>query len=311
MRTAILSGALFVVLTSSGAAQGWKTLPSPTDETITGICAVPPDTVLIVTAKGTFARTYDGGKSWQAFTVAAGSQLEAVSFADSRIGLTCGRAGAVFSTSDGGRTWQDHSPDDTLPWFSDVEMLDARIGLVIGLSRDSASPFGGLAYRTADGGASWEKQTPLGVGYAELFYRSGGPVYLLSFGRLHRSDDKGKSWSTIPTVEGGSARTLSIFGKTGILAGPNGMFAFSADTGKTWTGVTGRSDQLFVAAELVSEAEGYAGGMGAVMVRTTDGGRTWDRELLARSFNILDLCLAGNRLYAVGSGGVIIYKLIE
>ncbi len=300
-----------MLVATSVAAQGWQVAISPTDETITGICAIHPDTIFIVTAGGNFARTGDACRTWQVFRVRDTAHLEDVSFANSQLGLICGRNGAIYRTTDGGGNWSDKSPADTMPWFTDVEMLDERIALVIGMTRDSASPFEGLQYRTTDGGRTWAKVASVGLGYAELLHLSGGPVCLLSFGRLHRSDDRGKTWSTVPTVEGASARTFSILGGTGIMAGPDGMFAFSSDSGRTWSKLNKWANKLFIAAQLVSESEGYAGGLGASMMRTTDGGRTWQSELLARSFDVLDLCLVGNRLYAVGSEGAIIYKPIK
>ncbi|MEW5995179.1 MAG: YCF48-related protein, partial [Candidatus Zixiibacteriota bacterium] len=192
MRRTATSVGLVLLLVSAGLAQGWQAVPSPTDETITGICAAHPDTMFVVTSKGNFARTTDGCRSWQSFVVSDEVHLEGVSFADSRIGVACGRNGSLFRTSDGGESWQACSPTDTVPWFSNVEMLDSRVGVVIGLSRDSASPFGGLCYRTIDSGRTWKEQESLGLGYAELLYLPNGPLYLLSFGRLHRSDDKGK-----------------------------------------------------------------------------------------------------------------------
>jgi len=300
-----------LILCSSVVSQGWEVVNSPTEENITGICSVHPDTFFIVTNKGNLARTDDAGKSWQVFGVAADITLEDVSFSNSRRGVVCGRNGAIYLTNDGGVTWKNKSIVDTLPWFMDVEMFDAQTGLVIGMTRDSASPFGGLAFRTTDGGQTWKKQKQLGLGYSEILYHPQGPVYLLAFGRLHHSDDLGKSWKSVKTVEGLPARTISIFGKTGILAGPQGMFAFSSDSGKTWTKLEKWSDKLYIAAELVNEKVGYVGGTNATMMRTADGGRTWKRELMAISFDVLDMCLIGDRLFAVGSDGSIIAKKVR
>lgn len=300
-----------LIICSSAASQDWKIVNSPVEDNITGICWVHPDTFFIVTSKGNCARTYDGGKNWQVVRVAAGIHLEDVSFADSKLGVVCGRSGVLYRTVDGGATWESKSLKDTIPWFMDVEMFDAQTGLVIGMTRDSASPLRGLALRTTDSGLTWKKQKPLGLGYAEILYNRGGLVYLLSFGQLHSSDDFGKSWKSARTVDGMVARAVSIVGKTGILAGPNGMCAFSSDTGQTWTKLDQLSDKIYIAAEMVDEEVGYIGGTNATIMRTADGGRTWTAELMARSFDVLDMCLIGDRLFAVGSKGGIIAKKVK
>jgi len=311
MRNYFIISGLCLVLLSSANAQGWKVVSSPLEENITGICFVHPDTCFVVTEKGKCVRSYDAGKTWKVLPVAPDVHLEDVSFINSKLGLVCGRGGALYRTVDGDSTWENKSLKDTIPWFLDVEMFNTKIGLVIGMTRDSAAPFGSLAYRTIDGGATWAKQKSLGMGYTEITYPAGGPVYLLSFGQLHISHNLGKSWQTVKTGEGMTARTLSILGRTGILAGPRGMCAYSSDSGKTWTKLDQPSDKIYIAAKLVNEQVGYIGGIESTIMRTDDGGQTWSRELMVRSFNVLDMCLIGNRLYAVGSDGGIIYKKVK
>lgn len=311
MRNRITISVLFSLLSSLAAGQGWEAVDFPLEENITGICFVHPDTGFVVTVTGKCARTHDAGKTWKVFQVVGAIPLEDVSFINSKLGVVCGRNGALYRTVDGGSTWENKSLKDTIPWFFDVEMFNAKTGLVIGMTRDSASPFGGLAYRTTDGGATWKKQKLSGLGYSEILYRPGGPVYLLAFGQLLHSDDFGKSWESAKTVEGTMARTFSIFGRTGILAGLQGMGAYSSDSGKTWAKLDRRSDRIYIAAELVDEKVGYIGGTKATIMRTADGGRTWRQELMAKSFDVLDMCLIGDRLYAVGSDEGIIFKKVK
>ena len=92
MTTAILA---VVFVAASAAAQGWQAVKSPTNETITGICAIHPDTLFIVTAGGNFARTDDACRTWQVFGVKDDIHLEDISFASARVGLVCARSGRV------------------------------------------------------------------------------------------------------------------------------------------------------------------------------------------------------------------------
>lgn len=311
MRNLIAISVLFLVVSTTVGAQGWEAVTFPLEENITGVCFVHPDTGMVVTAKGKYARTDNAGKTWKVGQVTTDIPLEDVSFVNSKLGVVCGRNGALYLTSDGGSTWENKSLKDTLPWFSDVEMFDSRIGLVIGMTRDSASPLSSLVYRTTDGGKTWKKQKPLGIGCSEIQYDPGEQVYLLAFGLLYTSYDLGQNWKSVKTVDGVLARTMAIFGKTGILAGPQGMKAYSSDSGKTWTKLEKWSDMIYIASEMVDEKVGYIGGTKATIMRTTDGGRSWNQELMAKSFNVLDICLIGDRLYAVGSDGGIIFKKVR
>jgi len=217
----------------------------------------------------------------------------------------------LYRTTDGGKTWADVSPGDSVQMFYDVELFDTKTGLVIGMDRGSEVPYAGIAYRTTDGGKTWKKQKRLGLGYSEIFYRPGGDVYFLSFGQLHRSKDKGKTWQTIKAAPENRARALSFFGKSGLMAGLEGMCGISSDSGKTWTTVKLDKNLTFVAAELVNEKAGYIAGLNDKLFATTDGGKTWNPELPAKMFTILDMCKIGDRLYAVGTDGGMMYKVIK
>ncbi len=300
-----------ICLVSVAGAQSWHVVKSPVTDLITGISFIHPDTGFIVTGTGWFARTYDGAKTWKATEIAFGARFEDVSFINSSIGLICGLQGALYRTTDGGATWKNVSPEDSLVMFYDVELLDPQTALVIGMDRSDTIPYAGIAYRSTDGGKTWKKQKRLGLGYSEIFYKPGGDVFFISFGQIHRSHDKGKTWQTFKTTTNSRARSLSLYGKRGLMAGPAGMCAVSSDSGKTWENVEQDKEINFIAAELIDEQTGYIGGLNAKMFVTADGGKTWQQELLARTFSVLDMCTIGNRLYAVGSGGGIIYKEVK
>ncbi len=309
MRIIIAVITLLTAVFSVSHSQEWKTVASPFTETITGICALSPDTLFIVTGKGNIARTTDGGKNWKAISVAPNVPLEDISFADAKVGVVCGRNGAIYRTTDGGGTWENCSWWDKTPWLMDVEMLTPEVGVIIGMTRNTVSPLKGICLRTTDGGKTWKQQTSLGLGYSELLYHPGEGLYLLSFGKLHFSRDLGKTWESRNTADGLVARTFSLKGKTGIMAGPSGMFAYSSDSGKTWIKPEQWSNTLYITSELVDEKEGYIAGKDALIMRTTDGGKTWKREPLEeKEFDILDMCLAGDYLFAVGSKGKILVK---
>ncbi|HWR83081.1 MAG TPA: YCF48-related protein [Candidatus Deferrimicrobium sp.] len=307
----LLIVAAVATMSVTALSQGWEAVNSPTDDIITAICALDDKTLFIVTAKGAAARTDDAGKHWRISPVASDIYLDDISFVDSKTGIVCGRKGALYRTADGGATWENLSLSDTNVWLMDAEMFNSQTGLIIGMASDTARRLQGLLLRTTDGGRSWRPQPRLGMGYSEILYRPGEAVYLLSMGQLHLSRDLGKNWETVPTVEGVIARTLSIRGQGGILAGPDGMSAYSSDGGRTWSKSDASAQCVYIAAELVDDNVGYVGGVPQILMRTADGGRTWKQELMARSFDVLDLCLVGKRLYAVGRDGGIIAKKVR
>ncbi len=77
----------------------------------------------------------------------AATRLNAVSFVDARAGWAVGAGGAIFATSNGGRTWRALSSPTTADLL-DVKFFDQREGWAIGA--------GGTVLHTIDGGLSWQ-----------------------------------------------------------------------------------------------------------------------------------------------------------
>ncbi len=149
------------------------------------------------------------------------------------------------------------------------------------------------------------------MGYSEIFVRPDGAACFPSFGQLLWTHDRGESWTSVSTSANTGARALSLYGRTGLLAGPQGMCAVSNDSGRTWTKIEQSRNSIFVTAELIDESTGYIGGPNSVLLYTRDAGQTWSKELLSKSFHVMDMCRVENRLYAVGSEGTILFKLLK
>jgi len=313
MRISLLT--LFALLLSAGVYsqtdQSWHQIGTPFSESITGISFVHPDTGFIITSSGDLARTFDRGKTWDVFHVEPGASLEDVQFRNSDTGMICGAKGKIYVTYNGGYAWQYKGVADSLPWFFDLAILDSKTAIAVGLSRQPEDPFGALGYRTTDAGNTWQKMKPLGLGYAEMQYTPGGLLYLLSFGKLNYSADKGLTWNSYRTTEGAPARALSIVGNTGVICGLKGMCAYSHDAGKTWYPSDQNKETMFVAAQLIDEKTGYVGGTLATLLKTVDGGQTWNADPMPSQFDILDFFLEGDRLYAAGTGGTMMYKTVK
>jgi photosystem II stability/assembly factor-like uncharacterized protein len=98
-------------------------------------------------------KTTDGGATWRegqieqvTGTPPASAQLRAVSFVDERRGWAVGTGGAVFATTNGGRTWRALATPTDVDLF-DVKFFDTSEGWAVG--------GGGTVLHTIDGGATW------------------------------------------------------------------------------------------------------------------------------------------------------------
>ena len=310
MRRALLL-LLILCVAVSARAQEWEQIDIPTTSNISSISFPAPDTGYFVTQTGELGFSFDGGRNWRLLPIEPGVPLEDVHFLNSRLGLACGRQAALYRTTNGGRTWENHSLRDTIPWLLSVRWISDKHAVAVGMTREKETPIRGFSLRSSDGGKTWERQESMGLGYGELFTLPGGPIYFQSYGQLHMSRDSGENWRTIRTVDGKPGRATAIYGRTGILVGNAGMTAHSIDKGRTWQMTPVSADLHLTSIVLVNADTGYTGGVGGQILRTEDGGATWDNESLPGEKDIYDMAVAGNFVFAVGKDGYLIRKKIH
>lgn len=306
----LLTLSLIAIFTLSAYSQNWNAVDFPLIENINGIKFVGQDTAFLITNQGTLLRSFDRLNSFDIFQPDPNVPLEDVDFINSKVGFICGPKGTLMKTTDAGYTFNALHITDTIPWFFDVEMFDAQHGMVVGMTRSKESPLQGLAFRTDDGGKSWKKLKPMGLGYSELCYHD-NTIYLVSYGKINYSTDFGKTWKSTNTVEGSPGRCISFFGKNAVIGGIQGMCAYSSDDGKTWLPSQQDNQLMFIANQMVSNNDAYMGGTKSTLLKSSDGGKSWNPELMAKSFDIFDMALSGDRLYVVGSDGGIIWKKVK
>jgi len=311
IRKILLFLAALAICSTGVNSQDWKLIEFPSYDHLTDIVMITADSGLVVTASGYCFRTSDRGKSWQKSEIIKNIRIESLYFGNSQNGWACGHLGSIFKTSDGGSSWTDFSFDDIGAIFFDMEMKDALTGVAVGMRPLESSPYNGIAVRTVDGGNNWETFEASGLAYSEIKQsRSKNKMYFMAMGWLNISNDAGKSWQSVATLDGAPARTFSMYGSTGIMAGPKGTCGYSNDSGKTWYNKEQDKEKSFLSSILLNSQYGIiAGSRGAMMV-TIDGGINWAEEETPLELTILDMCFVDSYLFAVGSDGLIMYKEI-
>ena len=71
-----------LLMVSAVSSQDWKQLNFPSNESITAISMLSPDSFFVVTSTGKIARTLDGGKNWVSNDFKTDISLEEIQFSD-------------------------------------------------------------------------------------------------------------------------------------------------------------------------------------------------------------------------------------
>lgn len=286
----------FLLLSAAANAQ-WVTQSSGTTVRFRGVSAVSDQIAWASGANGTFARTIDGGKTWQAAIVPGAEKLD---FRDIEafdantaylLSIGPGEASRIYKTADGGKNWSlQFTNKNPKAFFDAIAFWDANNGLAV------SDPVDGrfVVIRTSDGGKSWNPISPENMpsalegegafaasgtclivqGKANVWFATGGA----KSARVFRSSDNGKTWLVADTPI-----------KTGNAA--SGIFSVAFKDSKLGIAVGGDYQKEKEASDHIAV--------------TRDGGRNW--MLLKNSgltaFRSAITWIGGANLIAVGPSG--------
>jgi len=183
--------------------------PSPSQQNL------PPNLGLI--------ESRDGGKTWKNISLLGEADFHVLESSGSRVYGFDGTQGRLMVSSDGGRSWQQHTPPAAMyalaidPTDRDRVVASTERGLFLSPNagkgwRPVDERLAGLlawpraqelylvdgrgqAQRSGDGGRQWHEVGSIG-GQPTAFKATGGDLYAaLSDGSVKRSTDGGRSWA--------------------------------------------------------------------------------------------------------------------
>jgi photosystem II stability/assembly factor-like uncharacterized protein len=270
------------ILHSADRGQTWEIQASPTQRALYSVQFVEPLTGWISGSYGTALHTRDGGKSWRASSVATSEHLFASDWRSESHGWFVGSRGITIRTSDGGRSWTKSSvPGDFT--FSAVKFVSALRGWVAGEF--------GVIFRTEDGGKTWEKQkSPIEVSFASgasqnlfaLLFPSPSVGYAFGLDGVVLRTHDGAAWEIVRQPESTNGATHHLFAAAAFnehisAVGERGTL-LQLDSLSQWRRADLQIPRLSLnAIAFGSDGFGLMVGNRGLVVRTADGGKTWQR----------------------------------
>lgn len=262
-------------------------------------------------SQGFLVKTTDGGQTWTQLLPSL-TPTGMVDFVGARHGFGVGSTSdprALLITSDGGTSWfkQSELPANPLG----LSFVKVQIGHVV-VSPRSGGATTVQILRTTDGGRNWHVQAQLAtpwpwgtaLPYVKFFDQSHGVLVLDGPSRsvLKETNDGGTTWRSISTRTTGSdewsqfsflSPRVGYMLTTKLGHGATGTDEMTLqetkDGGRTWRAVYHLSGHEGEGISFISPSEGWIAISAAsttrraktVIMRTTDGGRTWSRYEIA------------------------------
>jgi hypothetical protein len=111
-----------------------------------------------------------------------------------------GGSSGIYESTDGGTTWQTHSPPGA-PWAPGTKAVHFLHNLERGLGDGSTWWVGdeGGFWRTTDAGRNWTRVSTAVIthGGGDLYYARDGAIYVGAMCHPHRSRDNGATWASL------------------------------------------------------------------------------------------------------------------
>jgi photosystem II stability/assembly factor-like uncharacterized protein len=194
------------------------------------------------------------------------SLLTDISAIDSAHAIVFGRNVSIYSTGDGGSSWQEMSNGTWNDLYS-VFFLNDNDGWAGGNNQ--------TLLRTHDGGKHWAfTRLPSPYPLTDIQFINSDTGWLIS-GDVHRTVDGGLSWlkSTLP---GDPVSDLYfIDSQMGWCVGSGGLLYRSFNGGIDWQEKNSGTEKDLKAVYFVDEHKGWIAGEGVVL-KSTDGGESWE-----------------------------------
>ena len=316
------------------AAYRWEPQASGVTARLRGVSAVSERVAWASGAGGTVVRTADGGKTWTTLPVPDAAALDfrdvdAISATTAYIlSIGTGAASRIYKTTDAGGTWHlQFTNAEPKGFFDAMAFWDDRRGLAMGDSIDGRFDI----VRTMDGGRTWARippgSLPPALANEGAFAGSGTNVAVLPGGhawigtgaaercRVLHTSDYGATWTVAetPVAASPSAGIFSIAFRDprhGMTAGGDYRkeqdavknAAFTADSGRTWTPVTGLGGFRSVVAAMPGSPASWiaVGPLGADV--STDDGRSWT-PVDGAGYHAFAFARSGRAAWGVGERG--------
>jgi photosystem II stability/assembly factor-like uncharacterized protein len=325
----LAAGICALMAVESRAAAGWVQQTSHTTARLGSPYFLDENTGFVAGDSGVVLKTKDGGTTWTRLDAGNGAGIMDVQAIDTNlVYVATWDSGKVVKTSDGGGTWSNA--------FAGKTPADAAMGICFTSSQKGfvcigkSSPFpysNSRILRTINGGTSWDTVYTTSQWISYIQFPDAAHGYATgSHGTVFKSIDSGATW-TASTVDDSLWMSGVFFlnKDTGYVSGAGGFLINNTygltrvfkttNGGSSWSTVTTKTFgiKLF----FVNDSTGYlVGGDSMIitvspaqnirMMKTQDGGLTWQRIDPGTSRNLSGVCFPSPNVgYVAGDSGKI------
>lgn len=282
MRKLFLAALITVVILNSNLYAGWFGLQTGSNSYLTSIYFNNALTGYVGGLNGYIAKTTDGGGSWvQQNSLMSTSFVRSISFINLNTGYICGDGGQIRKTTNGGSSWIPQFTN-TVDGIYCIEAVDSNYVY--------AAVNNGTILRSTDGGNTYFSVTVSPNQLLTLDFVSIDTGFAAGQGGVvYKTTNAGVNWTFL------NASTLNNFwdicalsGSELYLAAYYGTIRKSLNAGGTFTPAYAYNLN-YEDIHMVNSMIGYACALDGYLVKTTDGGLTWNDQTSGSTENLNEI----------------------
>lgn len=250
---------------------GWFYQNSGTQNTLTSVCFVNPETGYICGLFGTFLKTTNGGVNWSRRIIDSTSLYMSVYFFNTSTGYMISQS-KFLKTTNGGVNWNSLFTYGF--GLGKLFFINMDIGFLT--SRE-------YILKTINGGLNWQLiRVEYDVQFNDIFFTNELTGYLVGISNnVYKTTNQGLNW--IPYFLSTSFATNSVFFtsvNTGYAAGDDGNVFKTVNGGLNWEALTVNTNYRLYSIKFINESTGFICGSN-IILKTVNRGITW-------TFNLFD-----------------------
>jgi len=238
-------------------------------------------------------------------TIVRNDDLLGITFLNQGTGFAAGENGTIMKITEEGSKWE-YVNAPTTSYYTDIAFVTNSIGY--------ATSENGALVRTNDGGLNWSNYMFFGSPINNIAFNGSKGALIGDDGLIRLTNDGGNTWAT--TIPGFVAQPTNFTEKDLF-----GLFWADADnlwivgsegtiikisTLNGWEFVTSNTFNDLHSLYFVNANVGYIVGEGAIVLKTTNGGLSWNGDYRPENADFFKVSFKLNIGFIIGENGVVL-----